>query len=559
MHHTIPNPIGKVRWIAAVATWLLLALTTLPAELYIIRANPGVTLVRLETLVTDPAVGGRVTQQIVYNNLGYIAVVADILTLPGLRTLINSGQVRSEPLLLYQSGDIAQATLAACASTATPWSLDEIDGTANGIYQSPLTAKPVHLYLLDSGLISAHCEFSSLQASGQLIVPEGYESILSLHPGKAHLADQLGHGTAVASCILGQRGGVASLAPVVLHSYGIFGSVATTPSVAVLDGLLKARTDHQLRAINDDPYDNASVINLSLASETPQASCEVEDAIHLAFADGMMVVAAAGNRVSEVQIGTDCAGNGIGNDPEEGYSPARLDEVFTVGAYVQNSTLWTSDKSLGTNTGSAIDILAPGAGIPTAASTSTTQFRTNQAGTSYAAAYVSGIAINILSCNPLATPAEVANAIQAAAANGGGLGVKLARQSPTSIPSIEATYAQWLAAYGPIPPTEVSDHDGIPLALEFFAGRNAKVDDGAPVLWVGITDTTIDLYFEKARYVGNAHTQFGIEQSSDLQNWTPTGAVPAVIGGDCFVQTYKASIPIASGERYYRLQVSILQ
>ena len=133
MHHTIPNPIGKVRRIAAVATWLLLALTTVPAELYIIRANPGVTLVRLETLVTDPAVGGRVTQQIVYNNLGYIAVVADILTLPGLRTLINSGQVRSEPLLLYQSGDIAQATLAACASTATPWSLDEIDGTANGI------------------------------------------------------------------------------------------------------------------------------------------------------------------------------------------------------------------------------------------------------------------------------------------------------------------------------------------------------------------------------------------------------------------------------------------
>jgi hypothetical protein len=558
MEHNLFIPIGKPRRIAvAVAAWLLAGLTALQAELYLIRANPGVTQAELERLVTDAAVGGRITERIIYTELGFIGVVADIPSVIGLRTLLASNQVRSEQLLLYQSGDIGLTSFEECATTPTPWSLDEIDGVKNAAYGAPETAKPVHLYLLDSGIVSTHCEFLTLQQSGRLIVPDGYESILSLHPGDAQLVDQLGHGTAVASCILGQRGGIASQAPIVLHSYGIFGNAPTTPSVAVLDGLLKARFDHAARADNDDPYDNASVINLSLASETTQASCEVEDAVRLAISDGMMVVAAAGNRASPVAIGATCAGNGLGNDPEEGYSPARLDEVFTVGAYAQGSTIWSSNKTLGSNTGLAVDILAPGAGIPTAANDATTQFRTNQAGTSYAAAYVSGIAINILSCNPLAKPAEVAAAIQAAGANGGILGIKLARQSSTHIPSIEATYAQWLAAYGSIAPTEADDDDGIPLALEFFAGRNAKLDDGSPVLWAEVTNTTIDLFFEKARYVGPAHTQFGIDQSSDLKNWAPTAVVPIAIGGDCFVQMYKASIPIASGERYFRLKVVI--
>ena len=90
----------------AVAAWLLAGLTALQAELYLIRANPGVTQAELERLVTDAAVGGRITERIIYTELGFIGVVADIPSVIGLRTLLASNQVRSEQLLLYQSGDI---------------------------------------------------------------------------------------------------------------------------------------------------------------------------------------------------------------------------------------------------------------------------------------------------------------------------------------------------------------------------------------------------------------------------------------------------------------------
>ena len=519
---------------------------------FLIRANDGISLTRLTIAIRS--VGGDILETLVYDNLGFVGVVAD-LELRELRTLNTMNLSKSEPFIFYRSGQPAKGGQFNCQQLPSPWALDLVDGNSNGVYEAPPAAKPVHLYLLDSGVRGNHCEFQEAMNAGRVTVAEGTVPLLSDHAGNPASVDSLGHGTGVASCIFGDRLGVAR-GTVILHSSGVFGSEILAPSVTVLDAILHATDQHIARRNNDDPYDNASVINLSMVSDTKQASCQVEEELQSAIDEGIVVVTAAGNASDVVISGSDCQGAGIGNDPEEGYSPARLNNLITVGAIQQNGALWKVSKSHGTNTGKAVDFYAPGANISIAKNGNANTYRTAQSGTSYATAFAAGLAINVLSCNPLATPAQVRAVLLKASVPGNG-NYRVVRQSPSSIPTIEASYQDWLDAYGFIPPTEADDSDDLPLLLEFFAGRNAKKNDGESVFWVEVDNGEIKFFYEKARYVGKTHTAFGIQQSSNLKNWSALNVPAILVSSDCFVETYRVSIPVNPGiSKYFRLRVA---
>ena len=538
----------------------LLAAMTMVAEdalaaLYLVQAGPGLTLDRLVALVTRPDIGGRVTSRISYESQGYIAVVVDLEPV-GLRILNNTNSTFIESLLNYETGTIGKSLTNTCDSLPVPWSLDQIDGVTNGAYNAPVPAKPVNVYLLDSGITKGHCEFATAEAQGRLTFAPTFIPGDSTFVGDPLLSDALGHGTAVASCILGDRTGTAT-GKVTLHSFGVFGKTTLATSAAVVVALHEAVSDHSDRSDNGDPYDNASVINLSLVTETQQASCQVEDVIALALSRGITVVAAAGNKATPVVLASDCEGFSLGEDPEEGYSPARIDDVITVGAATDAGATWTVSQELGSNSGQAVDLYAPGAGIPCASTADAEAFHTSQSGTSYATGYVTGMAVNLLSCNPLAKPAQIEAALKATAGSGA-KGILLARQGK-EVPPIEASYADWIDAYGLIAPKETDDSDDLPLELEFFAGRNARIDDGTPVFWIESNSNSFEFFYEKARYVGPVMTQVVVEESSNLQNWSPV-LVPATrVATDCFVETFKTSIPIdpENAPKYYRLHVTI--
>lgn len=115
----------------------------------------------------------------------------------------------------------------------------------------------------------------------------------------------------------------------------------------------------------------------------------MEDAIRNSVATGITYVVAAGNdRIDACD-----------------FSPARMDEVITVGASdIENKMAYFS------NYGSCLDVFAPGFRILSASKEDDTS-AVYMSGTSMASPHVAGIAALYLEANPSATPVEVTNAI----------------------------------------------------------------------------------------------------------------------------------------------------
>jgi subtilisin family serine protease len=264
--------------------------------------------------------------------------------------------------------------------SSPPWGLDRIDQRMlplNAQYSYTLSATPVYVHVIDTGIRVSHLEFG-----GRAFIGGDYVT-----PSTGGL-DCNGHGTHVAATIGGVTYGVAKnvtlYAQRVLDCSG-YGSNASV--IAALD------------AIATDTAHRPSVANMSLAGP---ASLSLDAAVRGAIASGVTVVVAAGN--SNVDASTQ--------------SPARVTEAITVGATGSND-----GRASFSNFGSVVDLFAPGVSVLSAWYTSDTASAT-ASGTSMAAPHVAGaIALYLEGGNR--TPSQVASALIASATPGvvGGPGV----------------------------------------------------------------------------------------------------------------------------------------
>lgn len=266
----------------------------------------------------------------------------------------------------------AIVTIAGTESGAT-WGLDRVDQSAlplNGSYTYPNDGTGVHAYIMDTGIEFGHVDFGSRAVAGvDEISPSG------------GAADCNGHGTHVA----GTLGGA---------TYGIAKNV-TLVSVRVLDCSGAGTLAEALSGLNwvDSNAVKPAVVNMSL--ETGFSS-----ALNLAVAntvtDSLVVVVAAGNDTSAA-----C-----------NVSPASESTAITVAA--SNS----SDQfPVFSNSGSCVDLIAPGVSITSDWYTSTTATALDT-GTSMSTPHVAGAAAMYLVAHPTATPAQVAAALVANATSG---------------------------------------------------------------------------------------------------------------------------------------------
>jgi subtilisin family serine protease len=139
-------------------------------------------------------------------------------------------ELNNNPDVAYIEED-GQATVHDCAtatqSSVPSWGLDRIDSAAtqstfklDGNYSyvedDPAAPQEVHVYVIDTGINSAHDEFV-----GRL--GDGYNAVANneTHPGSWE--DCRGHGTHVAGTIGGKQYGVAKNANITLHAVRIFG------------------------------------------------------------------------------------------------------------------------------------------------------------------------------------------------------------------------------------------------------------------------------------------------------------------------------------------------
>lgn len=252
-----------------------------------------------------------------------------------------------------------------------PWNLDRIDQAyppLDGSYTYPDSAgEGVHAYIIDTGVRITHQDFGGRASYG-------YDAV----DGDTTAPDGNGHGTHIAGIVGGTVHGVAKKATIV--------------AVRVLDANGAGTTAGVLAGI-DWVTANAvkpAVANLSLGGG---ASTVLDTAVRESIASGVTYSVAAGSS------GTDASA----------FSPARVTEALTVGATDHNDS-----RSASSNYGPVVDLFAPGASITSDWGTNDTATNT-VSGTSVAAPHVTGATALYLGEHPLASPAQVADALITAA------------------------------------------------------------------------------------------------------------------------------------------------
>jgi subtilisin family serine protease len=270
----------------------------------------------------------------------------------------------ADPNVAYVEED-GVVTISATQTGAT-WGLDRVDQRnlpLNSSYVYNTTAAGVHAYIIDTGVLVTHSQFSARMGSG-------FDAVTSGGNGN----DCNGHGTHVAGTVGGTTYGVAK--GVTIHPVRVLGCNGSGTNAGVIAGIDWVAQNRVLPA----------VANMSLGGGASQAT---DDAIARLTNAGVTVVVAAGNS----------------NDNACNYSPARAPSAITVG-----STTNTDARSSFSSFGTCLDIFAPGSSITSAWYTSTTATNTIS-GTSMASPHVAGVAALYLANNPSATPAQVTTAL----------------------------------------------------------------------------------------------------------------------------------------------------
>ncbi|NBB91666.1 MAG: S8 family serine peptidase [Gammaproteobacteria bacterium] len=246
------------------------------------------------------------------------------------------------------------------------WGLDRVDQRdrpLDGSYTYNTTASNVHAYVIDTGVLGSHNEFSGRMGNGYTAINDG-----------RGWTDCNGHGTHVAGTVAGSTYGVAKGATV--HAVRVLGCNGSGTNSGVIAGMDWVAANAQFPA----------VANMSLGGG---ASTSTDNAVTNMRNSGVTVVVAAGNDNSNACYS----------------SPARSADAITVG-----SSTSSDSRSSFSNYGSCVDIFAPGSSITSAWYTGNSSTNTIS-GTSMASPHVAGIAALYLADNPGATPSQVENAI----------------------------------------------------------------------------------------------------------------------------------------------------
>jgi subtilisin family serine protease len=285
-------------------------------------------------------------------------------------------KLAADPSVAYVEQD-AEVSIAGTQTPTPSWGIDRIDQRAlplDNSYTFPNSGEGVTAYIIDTGIRFSHSEFAGGRAvSGRDTVDNDDDS-----------TDCAGHGTHVAGTVGGTKYGVAKA--VKLVGVRVLNCGGSGTWEGVIAGIDWVTTHH-----NANP--GPAVANMSLGGGVNAA---VDAAVQRSIAAGVTYGLAAGNGTGADACNT---------------SPARTPEGITVGA-----TERTDARASYSNIGTCLDIFAPGTGITSSWLTDDNATNTIS-GTSMATPHVVGASALYLAANPTATPAQVRDALVAAASS----------------------------------------------------------------------------------------------------------------------------------------------
>lgn len=282
-----------------------------------------------------------------------------------------AGRIRNNPKVLFVELD--QPMYALDTQSPSPsWGLDRIDQRTlplNSTFTASAKGAGVTTYIVDTGISSTHVDFTGRMSAGFSSIIDGNGT-----------NDCNGHGTHVAGTTAGSTYGIAKSATLIpVRVLDCIGSGTTSGVIAGLDWIVGHHT-----------AGTPAVANMSLGGG---ASAALDAAVQNVINDGVVMAVAAGN-------------DGLNAC---NYSPARAANAITVG-----STTSTDARSTFSNTGTCIDIFAPGSSITSAWIGNSTAISTIS-GTSMAAPHVAGVAAVLIGRFPTSTPAQIATMLRTSA------------------------------------------------------------------------------------------------------------------------------------------------
>lgn len=248
------------------------------------------------------------------------------------------------------------------------WGLDRISQRAlplNDTYEYISDGTGVRVYVMDSSIRNTHQQFGSRVSAGQNFVSGG----------STWDADYY-HGTASAGFIgASVRGAAKQVEIYPLRVMDATGAVAGSDATNAINWV-----------VANHPPEIPAVVNVSLVWSPSTA---VDDTFaKIVNEAGLLVVACAGN-TSNTTV----------------QSPARHPQILSVGNSDSGDTVYTTSSR-----GSQVNIFAPGAQVTSLSHSSDTGEFTGY-GTSWSAAYVSGIVALLLAQNPNLTPAQLTDLV----------------------------------------------------------------------------------------------------------------------------------------------------
>jgi subtilisin family serine protease len=282
--------------------------------------------------------------------------------------------IRRNPKVAYVEQDAVVTTTATTTQSGATWGLDRIDQRLrplNGSYSYENTGAGVYAYIIDTGILGSHVEFTGRMAPGYTAINDGLGT-----------SDCDGHGTHVAGTTAGTVYGVAKGATVIpVRVLDCSGSGTWTGVIAGVDWVAGQKKSLALAS-------TPMVANMSLGGG---ASASVDAAVANAVTAGVVMVVAAGND----------------NRNACNFSPARTASAITVGA-----TTSSDARASYSNFGSCLDLFAPGSSITSAwiGGTSATE---TISGTSMASPHVAGAVALLLQTNPTATVSQLTSTLLA--------------------------------------------------------------------------------------------------------------------------------------------------
>lgn len=248
-------------------------------------------------------------------------------------------------------------------------------------YAPQSTGAAGHIYLVDTGIYADHEQFVG-------------RNINNLYSNfNDDFADNTGHGTAVASVIIGNTQGVSRDS--VLHVVKLFDSGAGSITVGeILDALDAVLVHHQANT-------PSQVKVVCLPWTTPQSNF-LDNKITEMNASNLVVVAAAGN--DGVDVNT--------------VSPAGVEVVLTVGAVNQDfhvtsftNVPWTNPATAYFNNyGAALDVFTLGVNVSCAGTLADDSYILSS-GTSVASGIAAGVAIQWALNYPDKTSSQIKNVV----------------------------------------------------------------------------------------------------------------------------------------------------